>query len=131
MANKRIKVRGNTLGKVDYATVAKGLGAEIVDIPELSKQESEKYEVLGVPVVIPELTPAISSQAAKSTFLGFVKYHGSKMLQQNGSSIDDVIGYRVLDADEEQEFRQQCANERNDPRYLTMPVVRYYKQKEE
>jgi len=116
-------VRGNTFPKVDHAIVAEGLGAEIVDILELSKQESEKYVVLGLPTVIPELNPAIPFQAAASTFLGVVYYHGSKMLQQNGKSIDDVVGYRILGIDEEPEFREQCGN-----KYAT--VVRYYAKKQ-
>ena len=116
-------MRGNTFPKVDHALVAEGLGAEHFPLlRELTKEEAEKYVILGLPTVIPELNPAIPSPAAASTFLGFVKYQGSKMLQQNGKSIDDLVGYRVLDADEEPEFRKQCRNE-----YATL--VRYYAKK--
>jgi len=123
MVNKKIKVLGNTLPKVDHAIVAEGLGAENYPfLRELTKEEAEKYEIVGLPVVIPELNPAIPPQAAASTFLGFVKYKGSNMLQQNGKSIEDVVGYRILGIDEELEFRDQCGN-----KYAT--VVRYYAKK--
>jgi len=119
----KIKVRGNTLPKVDHTTVAEGLGAEnYPPLPHLTKAESEKYAVLGIPVVIPVLNPAIPSPAAASTFLGSVKYQGSKMLQQNGKSLDEVVGYRILDLEEEPEFRKKCRNQ-----YAT--VVRYYAKK--
>jgi len=123
MADKKVKVRGETLPEIDLAKVAQALGAKYSPpLPHLTKAEAEKYVRLGLPVVI-ELNPALPSQAATSTFLGFVKYQGSKMLQQNGGSIDEVVGYRVLGLDEEPEFRKQCGN-----RYAT--VVCYYGKKQ-
>ena len=111
MANKKIKVREKTEPKVDYATVARGLGAKIVDIPEISREESEKYEPVGSPVMVP--------QADKLYIFSI----GSRMLGAYGRSLDEAVGYRVLDADEELEFRKDCGNE-----YAT--IVRYYAKKE-
>lgn len=110
MVNRKIKVRGNTLPKVDLAQVAQGLGAKIVDIPELSKEESSMYEQVGSPVMMPEADKL------------YVCAFGSRMLGAYGKSLDDVVGYRVLDADEELEFRQDCRNQ-----YPT--VVQYYEKK--
>ena len=53
-----------------------------------------------------------------------------KDAQQLWAVLDDAVGYRVLDADEELEFSQQCA-ERNNPNYLHQSVVRYYGKKSE
>ena len=54
--------------------------------------------------------------------VNLINYYGSKMLHQQGLSIDDVVGYRILDLDEEPEFRKQREN-----KYAT--VVRYYTKK--
>ena len=51
------------------------------------------------------------------------------MLSNYGLSLDDAVGYRVLDADEELEFREECG--KNDLRNGMMPVVRYYGRKPE
>ena len=111
MANKKIKVRKNTRGKVDPAIVAQGLGAKIVDIPEISREEAAQYESVGSPVMVP--------QADKL----YIYHFGSRMLSAYKRSLDEVVGYRLLDANEEVEFRKQCKNE-----YAT--VVRYYTKKE-
>ncbi len=109
---KRIKIIGETMKKVDPKLVAHGLGAKVVNISELTKEEckDEKYIPLGSPVMIP---------AADKLYI----YHfGSRMLNQHGMSLDDVVGYRILEQDEELEFRRECGNE-----YAT--VVRYYGKK--
>src|SRR3989344_5646052 len=111
MVSRKIKVRGNTLPKVAYAKVAEGLGAKIVNIPEISKEDSEQYQPLGSPVMIPEADKL------------YVYSFGSRMLSAYGKSLDEVVGYRVLDIDEESEFRKQCKNE-----YAT--VIRYYAKKQ-
>ena len=92
--------------KVDIAKVARGLEAKIVKIPIITKEEAEQYESLGSPVMVPwadELN---------------VYYSGSKMLNSYGLSLDNVIGYRILELDEETEFRQECS--------CSGQVVRYY-----
>ncbi|MEK6863412.1 MAG: hypothetical protein AABW53_01820 [Nanoarchaeota archaeon] len=118
---KKIKVTGKTLRKVDFRLVAQRLGAKIVNVPQLTKEEAENGEY------VPLGSPVMMSAADKLSI-----YHlDSSMLQSLGKSLDEVVGYRVLDADEEKEFRQQCAEEKNDPGYLHMPVVRYYGRKPE
>ena len=52
----------------------------------------------------------------------YVCFFGSRMLSIYEKSLDDVVGYRVLNADEEPEFRKDCGN-----KYAT--VVRYYTKK--
>ena len=111
MANKIIKLRRSTAGEVDMTKVAQGLGTKIVEIPEISKTEAEKYELLGSPVMMPEADEL------------FVCSFDSRMLSMYGKFIDDVVGYRVLDPDEEPEFRKQCKEE-----YTT--VVCYYAKKQ-
>lgn len=124
MVNRKIKVRGSTLPKVDHAKVAAGLGAESYpSLRQLTRNEARQYLPLGDPVEIPAANPAMPPKAAESTFLGHLYLSGSKMLGKHGQSIDDVFGYRILDTDEEPEFRQQCGDA-----YAT--VVRYYAQKQ-
>ncbi len=70
---------------IDPFTLAKKLGAHIVNLPELTREEVEanQYVLLGSPVVVPD--------ANKSG----VYYFGSKMLTQQGLSLDYVVGYVV------------------------------------
>ncbi|MDO8511108.1 MAG: hypothetical protein Q7S55_02995 [Nanoarchaeota archaeon] len=95
------------MAKLGIAEIAAGLGAKIVNIPEISKEDSTKYEPVGSPVMVPEADKL------------YIYYFGSRMLSMYKKSIDDVIGYRVLDADEELQFRQDCGN-----KYPA--VVQYY-----
>ena len=96
--------------KLSIAEIAGGLGAKIVNIPEISREEAEKYEPVGSPVMIPEADKL------------YVCHFGSRMLRTYGKSLEEVVGYRVLDADEELQFRRDCGNQ-----YPT--VVQYYGQK--
>jgi len=100
------------MAKPNIAKIAAGLGAKIVTLPEISKEKSVKYEPVGSPVMIPEADKL------------FIYAFGSRMLRMYGKSIDDAVGYRVLDADEELQFRRDCGNQ-----YST--VVQYYGKKEE
>ena len=52
-----------------------------------------------------------------------IRRNAGFMVAVLGKSIDDVVGYRILDIDEEIEFREQCGN-----KYAT--VVRYYAKKQ-
>jgi len=108
---KKIKVRGSTLPEIDHAKVAEGLGAKIVNIPEISKEDSKQYQPLGSPVIVLQNNPSL------------IQYLGFKMLCAQGLSIDDTVGYRILDADEELQFRQDCGNQ-----YST--VIQYYRKKD-
>lgn len=118
MVKRRIKVRGSTMSKVDHAKVAAELGAEhYLPLRELTKEEAQEYGPIGGPYLM----------AAADALM--ILRNGSGMLQALGKSIDDVVGYRILDLDEEQEFRRRCAEERGDSGYLSMPVVRYYVKK--
>lgn len=120
MADRRIKVRESTTPKVDIAKVAAGLGAKhYPPLRQLTKEEAEQYPSIGGPYIM-EVADEI-----------MILRNAGSMLSKLGKSIDEVVGYRVLDLDEEQEFRRQCANERSDSRYLHMPVVRYYGKKSE
>lgn len=116
---KKIEVTGKTLRKVDFRLVAQRLGAKIVNIPELTREEcaTETYVPLGSPVMM-----AIADKLE-------IYHFGSRMLSNYGLSLDDAVGYRVLDADEELEFREECG--KNDLRNGMMPVVRYYGRKPE
>ena len=116
-SGKKIKVIGAEMKKVDLAKIAERLGAKIVNIPEISAEEAAQYEPIGSPVMMPD--------ADRLNIYHF----GSRMLQAYKKSLDDVVGYRVLAADEETEFRQRCAEERNDSHYLHQPMVRYYSKK--
>ncbi|MEK6900281.1 MAG: hypothetical protein AABX05_04100 [Nanoarchaeota archaeon] len=117
---RKIKVTGKKAEKIDPKLVAQRLGARIINIPELKREETDHkgyttptiYEPLGSPVMVPV--------ADKLN----IYHYGSRMLRQYGMSLDDIVGYRILDADEEIKFRQECA-EKN-PSYLCLPVVRYY-----
>lgn len=93
--------------KVDIAAVAKGLGAKIVNIPEISKEESAKYEQVGSPVMVPSADK-----------MG-IYYFGSRMLESQQKSLDQIVGYRVLGQDEEPEFRKQLG-------YKSAIVICYY-----
>ena len=110
MVSRKIKVRGSTLRKVDHAIVAEVLGAKIVTIPEISREEAEGYEQVGSPVMVP--------QADKLYIFSI----GSRMLSAYGKSLDEVVGYRILDQVEEPEFRRDCGDE-----YAT--VICYYMKK--
>ena len=110
MAIKKVKVRESTPPKVSVATVAAGLGTKVVEIQEISKEEAAQYEPIGSPVMMPEADKL------------YVCYFGSRMLRMYERSLDDVVGYRVLDMDEEPEFRKDCENQ-----YAI--AVRYYAQK--
>ncbi|MEK6905657.1 MAG: hypothetical protein AABX24_04615 [Nanoarchaeota archaeon] len=116
-SGKKIKVIGAEMKKIDTAKIAERLGAKIVNIPEISAEEAAQYEPIGSPVMMPD--------ADRLNIYHF----GSRMLRAYQKSLDDVIGYRVLDADEEKEFRQQCAEK--DRSYLHRPLVRYYSKKSE
>ncbi len=107
---KKIKVIGKTLEKVDLDEIAQRLGAVRVDIPELTKTESEKYEPVGSPIMVPEAD------------ILYIYSNGHKMLSQYGISLDNIVGYRVLDSNEEQEFRKLCQDEYS-------PIVRFYSDK--
>ncbi|MEK6939758.1 MAG: hypothetical protein AABX31_03450 [Nanoarchaeota archaeon] len=110
MANRRIKVRGSTLPKVDHAVVAEGLGAEHSPLlRQLSKEEAQEYEPVGGPYRM---------EVANESM---IRRNAGSMLAVLGKSIDELVGYRVLDIDEEPEFRKQCGQ------YAT--VVRYYARK--
>ena len=112
MVNKKVKIKESTLPKVDHATVAEGLGAEhYPPLRELTKEEAEKYEPIGGPYSI-----GVADEY-------MIRRNAGSMLAVLGKSIDDVVGYRVLDIDEESEFRKQCKNE-----YAT--VIRYYAKKQ-
>lgn len=112
IANKsaRIVHTGKTLKSADSEMIpkmiARGLGAKIIKIPIITKEEAEQYEPLGSPVMM--------SWADELN----VYHFGSRMLNYYGQSLDDVIGYRILELDEETEFRQECS--------CSGQVVRYY-----
>ncbi|HLD39613.1 MAG TPA: hypothetical protein VJB13_00565 [Candidatus Nanoarchaeia archaeon] len=111
MVSRKIKVCGNTFPKIDHAKVAEGLGAKIISVPEISRKESQQYQPLGMPFMVSDNDPSL------------IYNIGAKMLQQQGFSLDDVVGYRVLDMTEELEFRRRC-------QYRHSTVVRYYAKKE-
>ena len=112
MVNRRITVLGNTLPKVDHAIVAEGLGAENYPfLRELTKEEAQEYEPIGGPY----------SMGAADRHM--IRRNAGFMVAVLGKSIDDVVDYRILDIDEEIEFREQCGN-----KYAT--VVRYYAKKQ-
>ena len=115
MTYRKIRVRGKTEPKVDAAMVAEGLGAKIVDISEISREDSEGYQQVGSPVMVPEADKL------------YIYHFGSRMLQAYQKSLDDVVGYRILDADEEPEFRKQYGNKYGN-KYGN--VVRYYAKKQ-
>lgn len=118
IAEGGLKLTDSTARKVDIATVAAGLGAEhYLPLRLLTKEEVQEYEPIGGPYIM---------EAADEIMI--LRNAGS-MLSKLGKSLDEVVGYRILDADEEQEFRRQCTEQRDNPRYLQMPVVRYYGKK--
>ena len=93
--------------KLKTDEIAKKLGAHRISLPEITKEASEQYELLGSPFMVPG--------GNKS----YIHYFGSRMLDQYGKSLQDVVGYRIVDSDEEREFREQC--------YMKYPtVVCYY-----
>ncbi|MDP3699079.1 MAG: hypothetical protein Q8R47_05835 [Nanoarchaeota archaeon] len=114
MVNRKIKVRGNTFPKVDHALVGEGLGVanhrNLFDFVELTEEQAKGYQQLGSSLMVSDVSPSL------------IYYLGSRHLSRQGLSMDEVVGYRVLDLDEEPEFRQQYRNE-----YAT--VVRYYAKK--
>ncbi len=114
----RVSLAPSKNEKVDIARIAAGLGAEhYLPLRELTKEEAQEYEPIGGPYLM----------AAADALM--ILRNGSSMLQALGKSLDDVVGYRILDLDEEQEFRRRCAEERKNSGYLSMPVVRYYEKK--
>ena len=92
---------------VDIVKIAAGLGGRVINIPEISKEEAKKYQPLGSPVMV--------SSADRMD----IYYFGSRMLEGQQKSLDQVVGYRVLDQDEELEFREQLG-------HRSAIVVRYY-----
>lgn len=117
---QKVDVVGVTMPKVDHALVAKGLGAEYsLLLRQLTKEEAQEYEPIGGLYLM---------EAADELM---IRRNAGSMLAVLGKSIDDVVGYRVLDLKEEQEFRKRCAEEKKDPSYLHMPLVRYYAKKED
>ena|SRR3989344_5375660 len=111
MALKKIKVRKTTTTIVSSATIAEGLGAKIINIPKISRKEAQQYQPLGIPFMISDNDPSL------------IYNIGSKMLNMYGKSLEDVVGYRILGADEELRFRRQCEHRHS-------IVVRYYTNKE-
>jgi len=102
--------------KIDTAKVASGLGAKAISLLELTREESEQYELLGSPVMIPDGQHYLGDRSA-------IYHFGSQMLAQCDKSLDDVVGYRVLEADEGVEFRRKCGNE-------SAMVVCYFKKRD-
>lgn len=100
--------------EIDISKVAELLGAKVVRIPSLTKDESSNFSPFGSPVMI-----AAHDSAADELL---IYYFGSRMMRQYGRNIDDVVGYRIVDNDEEKEFRGQCGT--------AGVVVRYYVTKE-
>lgn len=86
--------------KIDTAKVASALGAKVVTLSELTREESSPYDLLGSPVLIPEGQHYLKDKHA-------IYHFGSQMLAQHGKSLEDVVGYRILGADEEGEFRRE------------------------
>ncbi len=101
--------------KIDTAKVASGLGAKAISLLELTREESGQYELLGSPVMIPDGEHYIGDKPT-------IYYYGAQMLTQYGKSLEDVVGYRILDVDEEIEFREKCGN-------MSALVVGYYSRK--
>jgi|SRR3989344_5376821 len=92
--------------KIDPGMIANSLGAKIVEIPEITEEQAEQYLALGSPVML---------VAADKLYI----YHlGSRMLQGYGLTLDAVVGYRILGADEETDFREKCS--------FKGQVVKYY-----
>ncbi len=117
-SGKKIKVIGAEMKKIDMAKIAEGLGAESYSpLRELTKEEAEQCQPIGGPYLM-----AVADEI-------MILRNASSMLSKLGKHLDDVVGYRVLSADEEQEFRQQCAEK--DSRYLHLLMVRYYSKKSE
>lgn len=117
---RKIKDTGKTAEKIDPELVRKGLGAQIVNIPELTREETDHKGYTTLIIYVPLGSPVMVPAADKLN----IYHYGSRMLGQYGMSLDDIAGYRILDADEEKKFRQECA-EKN-PSYLHLPVVQYY-----
>ncbi len=107
MVTKKLRVKKSEAEELNMAKIAQGLGAKIVNIPEMSKEESADYIPVGSLVMVPE--------ADKPS----IYYFGSRMLEREQKSLDQVVGYRVLGQDEEPEFRKQLG-------YKSAIVVRYY-----
>lgn len=110
---RKIKDVSTTHGEVSVDKIVSVLGARVINIPEISKEEAEKYQPIGSPVGIPNADKL------------WVYYFGSRMLSDyygKTISLDDVVGYRVLDHNEEVEFREEIGD-----KYAA--VVRYYVKK--
>lgn len=107
MIHLKIKDTSKKAERIDPEEVAGRLGAKRISLTELTKEECGKYEPLGSPVMMP------------TADMLDICHFGSRMLSHYGKSIDDVVGYRVLDADEDMEFRNKCKNPNS-------PVVKYY-----
>ena len=95
--------------------IASGLGAKVINLSELTREESTRYVPLGSPMMIPGELVYLRDKPA-------IHYFGSQMLAQHGKSLEDVVGYRILDAEEEVEFRRECGN-------MSALVVCYYGKK--
>ena len=97
---------------MDYERIANGLGAKAVDLRVLTREEAKRYTTIGSPVILPWGDNLD------------IFYYGSRMLADYGKSLDDVVGYRILESSEEKAFRDECKN-------ASPIVVRYYGKKEE
>lgn len=95
------------MAKISKEEMAKALRANVVTISSLTKKESEQYQPLGSPVILP-----IGDKLD-------IYYYGSRMLSSYKKSLDDVVGYRIVGQDEEIEFREDCGNKYG-------IVVKYY-----
>ncbi len=101
--------------EIAHKKIASGLGAKVITLSELTKEESTSYVPLGSPVAIPSGQIFSNEKPA-------IYYFGSQMLAQHGKSLEDVVGYRILNLDEEVEFRKENGN-------LSGVVVCYYGKK--
>lgn len=121
MAGK-IKDIGKTLEKADIEKIMRELGARRRDISELTKEdcESGEYIPLGSPVIIP---PSVIPNIGES---GRINYYAGKILLQKGISLDEAVGYRFLEQDEEQELREECVRQGHQHPL----IVRYYGKKQ-
>ncbi len=104
------------MAEIDHKKIASGLGAKVITLSELTKEESTSYVPLGSPVAIPSESIFSSEKPA-------FYYFGSQMLAQYGKSLEDAVGYRILDLDEEVEFRRECGNN-------SAMIVQYFRRKD-
>jgi hypothetical protein len=93
--------------RIDPKEISSKLGANSVYIPEIDKETAKNLVQLGSPVMM-----------SKSDKLN-VYHFGSRMLRQYGRSLSEVVGYRIVEVNEEEEFRKECLPN-------TGSVVKYY-----